>query len=99
MCVLLHGGRAVGPGTTRGVTVAVATTAAQRTGRDEDNYVCGIQAVHTENRRWDQTDGRWERLDRRDDHAYCDEARECVSMFVDATNVDNVKSTNVVVDV
>ena len=29
------------------VTVTVATTAVQRTGRDEDNHVCGVQDVHT----------------------------------------------------
>jgi len=34
----------------------VVTTAVQKTVLDENNNVCGVQAVHTENRRWGQQD-------------------------------------------
>ena len=76
----------------------VATTAVPRTVFDEDNHVCGVQAVHTENRRWDQPDdgnGYIEGMIQR----YCNEARKYVSVFVDATDVENIKTWNVGVDV
>jgi len=76
------------------VTVLFATTAVQRTGIDEDNHVCGVHAVHTENSWWEESDeGNGEIVGMI--QTWCDGLRAYASFFVDAADGENVRTTKV----